>query len=99
MIDGFTNANQLTDGQERVVRSNFTINMYGYIIPDIIQKDLASVKKFNSKSKIIFSMETTSNPEVFEPNPQVAPPVGGSGVQRDRLAENVNTRKRINTDE
>ena len=99
MIDGFTNANQLADGQERVVRSNFTINMYGYIIPDIIQKDLASVKKFNSKSKIIFSMETTSNPEVFESNPQVAPPVDGSGAPRDRLAENVNTRKRINTDE
>lgn len=99
MIDGFTNANQLADGQERVVRSNFTINMYGYIIPDIIQKDLASVKKFNSKSKIIFSMETTSNPEVFESNPQIAPPVNGSGAPRDRLAENINTRKRINTDE
>lgn len=98
-IDGFTNANQLAQGQERVVRSNFTINMYGYIVPDVIQKDLASVKKYNSKSKIIFSLETTSNPEVFNPNPQVAPPVTGAGAPRDRLAENVNTRKRINTDE
>jgi hypothetical protein len=73
--------------------------MYGYIIPDIIQKDLASVKKFNSKSKIIFSMETTSNPEVFNPNPQIAPAVDGSSAVRDRLAENVNTRKRIIPDE
>ena len=44
-------------------------------------------------------METTSNPEVFKPNPQVAPAVDGSSAVRDRLAENVNTRKRINTDE
>ena len=99
MIDGFTNLTELVEGQDRVAKSTFTINMYGYIVPDAIQKDLSSVKKFNSKSKIIFSMETTSNPEVFEPNPQVAPAVDGSSAVRDRLAENVNTRKRISTDE
>jgi hypothetical protein len=99
MIDGFTNANQLAQGQERVVRSNFNINMYGYIIPDVIQKDLSSIKKYNEKSKIIFSMETTSNPEIFNPNPQIAPAVDGSSAVRDRLSENVNTRKRINADE
>ena len=99
MIDGFTNLTQLVQGEERVARSTFTINMYGYIVPDAIQKDLSSIKKFNSKSKIIFSMETTSNPEVFDPNPQVAPPVSGAGAPRDRLVENVNTRKRISTDE
>jgi hypothetical protein len=93
MIDGFTNANQLAIGEERVVRSNFTINMYGYIIPDVIQKDLTAVKKYNSKSKVIFSMETTSNPEVYTPNPQET--LDG----RNRLNENVNTRKRISTTE
>lgn len=98
-IDSFTNVNTVAQNEERVVRSNFTINMYGYIIPDIIQKDLASVKKFNSKSKIIFSLETTSNPEVFNPNPQIAPAVDGSSAVRNRLAENVNTRKRIDTNE
>ena len=35
-------------------------------------------------------METTSNPQVFEPNPQV------TTDGRNRLNENVNTRKRIN---
>ena len=99
MIDGFTNLAELVEGQDRVARSTFTINMYGYIVPDAIQKDLSAVKKFNSKSKIIFSMETTSNPEVFESNPQIAPAVDGSSAVRDRLAENVNTRKRINTNE
>jgi len=93
MIDGFTNANQLAIGEERVVRSNFTINMYGYIIPDVVQKDVTAIKKYNSKSKVIFSMETTSNPEVFNPNPQE------TTDGRNRLNENVNTRKRISTTE
>ena len=58
-----------------------------------IKKDVTSIRKYNSKSKIIFSMETTSNPEIFMPDPQVAPD------GRNRLAENINTRKRISTEE
>ncbi len=92
-IDTFNTIQELTDGQERLVRSTFTINMYGYIIPDIIQKDLNSVKKYNSKSKIIFSMETTSNPVVYEPNPEE------TTDGRSRALDNVNTRKRINPEE
>ena len=68
-IDQFNTIQELNDGQERLVRSTFTINMYGYIIPDIIQKDINSIKKYNDKSKVIFSMETTSDDNVFESNP------------------------------
>tara|TARA_R110001632_G_scaffold44182_2_gene112340 strand:+ start:2184 stop:3140 length:957 start_codon:yes stop_codon:yes gene_type:complete len=88
-IDQFNTIQELNDGQERVVRSTFTINMYGYIIPDIIQKDLASIKKYNSKSKIIFSMETSSDPNVFDSNPQV------TDDGRTRRDSNVDTRKRM----
>ena len=45
--------------------------MYGYIVPDIIQKELNSVKKFNEKSKIIFGMETDSRDERFQSNTTV----------------------------
>lgn len=69
-IDQFNTIQELNDGQERVVRSTFTINMFGYIIPDIIQKDLSSIKKYNDRSKVIFSMETTEEPQVFMSNPQ-----------------------------
>ena len=48
--------------------------MYGYIVPDIVQKDVSSVKKFNEKSKIIFQMETTSTSQRFEANPISTPP-------------------------
>jgi hypothetical protein len=42
-IDSFQTVNELTKTEERSVRSTFDLNMYGYIIPDIVQKDL----KFN----------------------------------------------------
>ena len=70
-IDSFNTVNEIAQGEDRSVRSTFDINMYGYIIPDAIQKDLSSIKKYNSKSKVIFSIETTSNPQVFQSDPQV----------------------------
>jgi len=92
-IDSFNTVNEIAKGEDRSVRSTFDINMYGYIIPDIVQKDLNSIKKYNSKSKVIFSLETTSNPQIYESNPQIT--VDG----RNRLSENVTTRKRINDEE
>jgi hypothetical protein len=73
-IDNFTTVTELQQSQERLVRGTFQIQMYGYIIPDIVQKDIEAVKKFNSKSKVIFQMETTSEPEKFEENPTSTPP-------------------------
>ena len=69
-IDNFTTTTELTQGKDRLVRSAFTINLYGYIVPETIQKDLTAIKKFNEKSKIIFAIETTSDPAQFEANPQ-----------------------------
>ena len=60
-IDTFNTITELNQGQDRVVRSTFSLKVNGYIIPDIIQKSLNSIKKYNSKSKINFSTETTTN--------------------------------------
>ncbi len=68
-IDSFTTVTELQQSQERLVRGTFTLKMYGYIVPDIIQKDLNSIKKFNEKSKIIFQMETDYSPNRYEANP------------------------------
>ena len=40
--------------------------MYGYIIPEVINKQLKSIKKFNNKTKINFSVETVTDGKVFE---------------------------------
>lgn len=64
-IDTFNTITELNQGQDRIVRSNFTLKVNGYIIPDVIQKDLNSIKKYNSKSKLIFGIETTSGLETI----------------------------------
>ena len=66
-IDSFTTATELTAGQDRLVKGTFNINLRGYIIPDTIQKDVTAIKKYNSKSKVIIKMETTSDSDVYNP--------------------------------
>ena len=73
-IDNFATVTELQQSQERLVRGTFDIKMYGYIVPDVVQKDISAVKKFNEKSKIIFQMETTSTSQRFEANPTSTPP-------------------------
>jgi hypothetical protein len=60
MIDSFGFQTELTQNDERIVRSTFTIRLNGYIVPEILQKDLNSIKKFSDKTKIIFSIEASS---------------------------------------
>ena len=72
-IDNFTTATELTTGKDRLVKGTFNIRLRGYIIPDTVQKDMHSISKYNTKSKFIISMETTSKPEVFRPNVNITP--------------------------
>jgi len=60
-IDSFTTATELTSGKDRLVKGTFNINLRGYIIPDVLQKDLNSIKKYNSKAKVTITSETVSN--------------------------------------
>jgi hypothetical protein len=60
-VNSFSTAAEITAGQDRLVKSNFDINLRGYIVPDVMQKDLNAVKKLNSKSKITITTETTGN--------------------------------------
>jgi hypothetical protein len=65
MIDSFGFQTELSNNEERIVRSTFNIKLNGYIIPDTIQKDMTAIKKFDERSKIIFSVEATSNEAIF----------------------------------
>jgi hypothetical protein len=58
-IDTFNTVTELQNDAERLVRSTFNIKVYGYIVPEVLQKDLNSIKKFSSKSKIIINLEST----------------------------------------
>ena len=77
-IDSYATNVTLNQGQERVVKSDFTIKMYGYIIPEVINKQLNSIKKFNNKTKINFSVETTTDGKIFEQGASIPPFTSGS---------------------
>jgi hypothetical protein len=90
-IDSFTTVTELQQSQERLVRGTFQLKMYGYIVPDVIQKDLSSIKKYNDKSKIIFQMETDSSPERYQANPQITPD-GRTRLNPDGEATPINVK-------
>ena len=65
MIDSFVFQTELVDNDERIVRSTFNIKLNGYIVPEILQKDINSLKKFSDKTKLIFSLEASSNDALY----------------------------------
>jgi hypothetical protein len=60
-IDSFTNNETLSQGEERLIKTNFSISLNGYIVPDTINKNLGAVKKHYSKGKVTVNTETVSN--------------------------------------
>jgi hypothetical protein len=60
-IDSFQTNTELPVGAERIVKTNFTLTLRGYIVPDNIQKQLASIKKFSNAVQVVFTTEVVSN--------------------------------------
>ena len=60
MIDQFTNINELSNDDGRIVRANFTLKLQGYVVPDNIQKKLKEQNtRFFSKAQIVLNQSTT----------------------------------------
>jgi hypothetical protein len=62
MIDSFGFQTELSQDDERIVRSTFSIKINGYIIPELLQKDITALQKFSNKTQIFISTETTIPP-------------------------------------
>jgi hypothetical protein len=60
-IDSYSTIIEMTDSTNRIVKGTFTIKLFGYIVPDTIQKEITALKKYNSKAQIIIGTETTNN--------------------------------------
>ena len=43
-----------------MVKTNFSLKLNGYLIPDTVQKELSAVKKVSNATQLIFNMETVS---------------------------------------
>ena len=60
-IDSFATPVELPAGGERIVKSTFSLKLYGYVVPDNVQKEITAIKKYNSRTKIVFNMESVTN--------------------------------------
>jgi plasmid maintenance system antidote protein VapI len=55
---------QVEQRGERSVKATFSLKLYGYLVPDVVQKQLSKLtKKFNTPAQIIFNMETVQSIE------------------------------------
>jgi hypothetical protein len=72
-IDSYATTVEISDNTNRIVKSTFSIKLFGYIIPDTIQKELTAIKKYNSKSQIIIGIETVTSISTLNPIPVPTP--------------------------
>lgn len=62
-IDSFSTTTVLEQEEDRVARTNFTLTLNGYIIPDTINRQMAAGSpKFYSKSQVVFNSEIEVGP-------------------------------------
>lgn len=65
-IDTFPTQVLVESGTDRTLRSTFQLILNGYIIPNSLNREVASVKKMFSPAQVVFGIETAGSEEVFE---------------------------------
>lgn len=84
-IDDFQNTTDLPADEERVVRTTFTVTLYGYIVPDAVIKQLSdklSNKTFSTRQTILETNVDTALMTVGNPQTVSTPTIvfGGGGA-------------------
>lgn len=60
-IDSFNESISYDLGDDRAVKSSFTLTLNGYLIPDTVNKKLANADRYYGASQILFGMEVASD--------------------------------------
>ena len=61
MIDDYSMTTELVQGSDRTVRTEFTINLLGHLVPDSINTLPQGVSKYYSKSSVKITNETVTD--------------------------------------
>jgi hypothetical protein len=65
-IDSFATTTLLENNTDRAAKSTFTIKVHGYILPNTVNKAMATARsKFYTKSQVVFTMETATSVETL----------------------------------
>jgi hypothetical protein len=83
-IDSYSTVVEMSDNSNRIVKGTFTIKLFGYMIPDTVQKEVTALKKFNSKAQVVIGLETVNGIAEFvssgkKKTSPVIIPSGGDG--------------------
>jgi hypothetical protein len=57
-IDSYSTAIEISDNTNRIVKGTFVIKLFGYMVPDTVQKEVTALKKYNSRAQVIIGLET-----------------------------------------
>lgn len=60
MIDNYTTSTELVQGNDRIVKTEFSINLLGHIVTDTINALPFNTSKYSSKTNLKFTSESTS---------------------------------------
>ena len=61
MIDTYTTSTEVVQGRERIVKSDFSINLLGHIVTDTVNALAVNSKKYFSKAAVKVTSETVKN--------------------------------------
>jgi len=67
-IDSFSNQIILEQGSDRTIKSTFDMVLNGYIIPDSVNRELASINRAFNNTQILFGLEVADSSEQFTAN-------------------------------
>jgi len=65
-VDSFGTSVDVSVGEDRVVRTEFTVELNGYMMPSTRQADMNNFRKYFSKAQVMFKFETAGTIEELE---------------------------------
>jgi len=68
MIESYSNQIVMEQGADRTVKTTFDMVMNGYIIPDSLNREVASANRAFSTSQVVFGLEVADSQEQFNAN-------------------------------
>ena len=89
-IESFQDSITYDIGDNRAVRTNFTITLNGYLIPDTLNKKLATPSNAYGISRVVFGLETSSGTEEFNARVKKGKSGGSKSVLLNDSVNNVN---------
>ena len=86
-IETFSDSITYDVGEDRAIKTAFTLTLSGYLIPDSVNKKLANANRYYGASQILFGMETATSEEQQQANMRKVEP---KKLSRVLTADSIN---------